>query len=62
MRIIFTRRRKPFVKVDLKLPYLLIFKIFNMVIEFEILEIDDRIVTMGRLKNGCGCWGPWFTN
>ncbi len=31
-----------------------------MIIEFEIEQIDDRVVTMSRLKTHCTCWGPWF--
>jgi len=31
-----------------------------MIIEFEIEELDERIVTKGRLKTHCSCWGPWF--
>lgn len=33
-----------------------------MTIEFEIERVEDTIVTMGKLKKGCGCWGPWYTN
>ncbi len=33
-----------------------------MKIEFKVKKIDKRIVSMGRLKSGCGCWGPWFTD
>lgn len=31
-----------------------------MDIEFEIKELDKRMVITDNLKTHCTCWGPWF--
>lgn len=31
-----------------------------MVIDYDIVQVDEQVVTMGRLKSSCTCWGPWF--
>ena len=48
-------------KVSIKrIPICLTYKLYNMVIEFEVKKQCHRIIKMAKLRSHCTCWGPWF--